>query len=185
MHANGFLMDFENEILPVGRLTYIGTPLRTNVGSSWRRGGEADVTLLPAPWIELGFALTAMRGKITEFTDDEAAVTYHDVDPLLTPRFTSAQRLVLRPSSTLTIGAQGILTSRSQLDNTGNNALTLPGYFVGNLSAEWTRNVYALSLHLNNVTDTDRYAGGHVSFGEARYYVLPPRSAFLLAKLRL
>jgi outer membrane receptor protein involved in Fe transport len=155
------------------------------VGSSWRRGVETDVTLLPRPWIELGLAVTAMRGQIAEFTDDEAAVTYHEVEPLLTPRFTSAQRLVLRPSSALAIGAQGILTSRSQLDNTGNSALTLPGYFIGNLSAEWTRNAYALSLHLNNVTNTDRFAGGHVSFGEARYYVLPPRSAFLLAKVRL
>ena len=85
----------------------------------------------------------------------------------------------------MTIGAYGILTSRSQLDNTGNEALTLPGYFIGNLNAEWTRSAYALSLHLNNITNVDRYAGGHVSFGEARYYVLPPRSAFLLAKVRL
>ena len=185
VHANGFLMDFRNEILPVGRLTYIGTPLRANVGSSWRRGIETDVTLLPRPWIELGLAMTAMRGQIAEFTDEEAGITYRDVEPLLTPRLTSAQRVVLRPTPALTIAAMGILNSRSQLDNTGNSALTLPGDFIGNLTAEWTRSAYALSLHLNNVTNTDRFAGGHVSFGEARYYVLPPRNVFLLAKVRL
>ena len=185
VQANGFVMNFRNEILPVGRLTYIGTPLRTNVPSSWRRGLETDVTLMPRPWIELGLAATMMRGNIREFTDEESAVTYRDVEPLLTPRFTAAQRLVLRPTGGITVSAFGQLSGRSQLDNTGSAVLRLPGYFIGNLAAEWTRGPYGLTLHVNNVTNTDRFAGGHVSFGEARFYVLPPRNAFLLARVTL
>jgi hypothetical protein len=42
LDANAFLMEFRNEILPVGDLSYIGTPLRTNVPSSYRRGVELD-----------------------------------------------------------------------------------------------------------------------------------------------
>ena len=43
------LGEFRHEILPLGRLSYIGTPLRTNVRSSWRRGVEPDLTLRPKP----------------------------------------------------------------------------------------------------------------------------------------
>lgn len=183
--ANGFVMDFRNEILPVGRLTYIGTPLRTNVRSSWRRGLEADVAVVPREWIEVGLTSTVMRGNIREFTDDESGVTYRDVEPLLTPRFTAAPRLVVRPGSGITVHALSQLSGRAQLDNTGNPLLRLPGHFVGNVAVEWSRGTYGLALHVNNVTNTDRFAGGHVSFGEARFYVLPPRNAFLLAKLAL
>ena len=40
---------FENEIAPIGLLSYLGNPLRKNVGASYRRGVEVDVTLPPAP----------------------------------------------------------------------------------------------------------------------------------------
>ncbi|HYC52374.1 MAG TPA: TonB-dependent receptor, partial [Gemmatimonadaceae bacterium] len=181
VQANAFAMRFRNEILPVGRLTYIGTPLRTNVRSSSRRGVELDVTLLPLARLEIGATATAMRGKIDQYTDDESGLVHSDVEPLLTPRFTSAQRLIWRPRDGVTLVAVGQYSGRSLLDNTGNPSLVLPASFVANASAEWTVGSHALSLHMNNVTDTDRFGGGHVSFGEARYYVLPPRSVFLQA----
>ncbi len=34
-------MNFRNEIAPIGALSYIGNPLRENVGASYRRGVEA------------------------------------------------------------------------------------------------------------------------------------------------
>lgn len=185
VQANGFVMNFRNEILPVGRLTYIGTPLRTNVRSSWRRGLEADVAVVPSEWLEVGLTSTVMRGNIREFTDDESGMRYRDVEPLLTPRFTAAPRLVVRPGRGVTVHALGQLSGQSQLDNTGNPLLRLPAHSVGNVALAWSRGTFGLALHLNNVTNTDRFAGGHVSFGEARFYVLPPRSAFLIAKLAL
>lgn len=185
LQANGFLMDFRDEILPVGRLTYIGTPLRRNVRASRRHGVEADVSLVPRHWLEVGLTATAMRGRIEEYTDEESGVVYRDVEPLLTPRFTSGQRVAWRPVANWMLVATGQVSSRSQLDNSGSTALALPGHFVANVAAEWRRGAHSLGLHVNNLTNTQRYAGGHVSFGEARYYVLPPRSAFLLAKIVL
>jgi hypothetical protein len=56
---------------------------------------------------------------------------------------------------------------------------------VANAAAEWRRGAHGVSLHLNNVTNTRGFASGHVSFGEARYYVLPPRNVFLITKIGL
>ena len=183
MNANAFAMQFSNEILPVGQLSYIGTPLRTNVPSSWRRGVELDGTWSVAPRVRLGGNATLMRGNIDRFTDEESGQTYRDVEPLLTPRFTTAQRVELGVLPALTLELAGRYASRSYLDNTGNPGLTLPAYYVGDLAAHWNRRGHGVSLHLNNVTSSTGFAGGHVAFGEARYYVLPPLNAHLIARI--
>jgi iron complex outermembrane receptor protein len=183
--VNAFAMAFRNEILPVGRLTYIGTPLRSNVRSSWRRGIEADVAFAPTSRIRAELTATAMRARIAEYTDEETGARYANVEPLLSPRFTSGQRVSVSLTRSLALTVTGQFTSRSQLDNTGNAALTLPSSYVAGASAEWTRGAHAVALTLNNATNARGFGGGHVSAGEARYYVLPPRNAFLIVKAGL
>lgn len=181
--ANAFWMDFRNEILPVGRLSYIGTPLRTNVRSSWRRGVETDLTVRPTERIEVGITATAMQARIARFTDDEAGLTFTDVEPLLTPAFTSSQRVGIALTPNLSLRSEGYYSSRSQLNNTGDPGLRVPAYYTANVAAEWTFGRLTAVLHINNVADRRSYSSGHVSFGEARYYVLPPRNVFLMARL--
>ena len=183
LDANAFAMSFTNEILPVGELSYIGTPLRTNVPSSWRRGVEVDGAVSPLPGLRLSANATAMRGRIASFTDDASGQSYAGVEPLLTPRFTSGQRVAYDLSRTVTLELAGRYASRSFLTNTGDPALTLPAHFVADLATRWRRGDYEVTLHVNNVGNSRRYAGGHVAFGEARYYVLPPVNAFLMARL--
>ncbi|MGH7677913.1 MAG: TonB-dependent receptor [Gemmatimonadaceae bacterium] len=181
--ANVFAMEFRNEILPVGRLSYIGTPLRTNVGASWRRGLEADIEFRPRNALELALTATAMRARIREYTDDETGLTYRDVEPLHTPEFVAAQRTTIGVTQSLSLTSTIQYVGGAQLDNTGSRALTVPAYHLVNVTADWTRGGRGVSLHVNNATKQRGFASGHVSFGEARYYVLPPLNAFLLVRL--
>ena len=184
LDANAFAMEFRNEILPVGQLSYIGTPLRTNVRASWRRGLEADLTLRPADGLEVAVSATAMRARIATFTDDETGQVYRNVEPLLTPGFVSSQRVTLDLTRTVSLTALGQYSSREQLNNTGDAGLTLPPRYLVNLSADWGgRGSRGVTLHVNNATNNRGFASGHVSFGEARYYVLPPLNLFLLARI--
>jgi iron complex outermembrane receptor protein len=183
LDANAFAMEFRNEILPVGRLTKIGTPLRTNVEASWRRGVEVDLVLQPAENVRLDLAATAMRARIAQFTDDASGQHYRNVEPLLTPKLVTSQRLSVNVTPAVSLSATGRYSSRAQLTNTSDATLVLPAYYVADLSAAWTRGRSGLSLHINNATSSRRFASGHVSFGEARYYVLPPRNLFVVARL--
>jgi iron complex outermembrane receptor protein len=183
LEANAFSMAFTNEILPVGQLTYIGTPLRRNVGSSWRRGVEVDAIARPFSALTVGLSASAMRGRIAEFTDEATGTAYFDVEPLLTPKFVAAGSLEFRPFSSLAVSTVARYASRAQLDNTGRPNLTLPAYLTTDVRASWERGAMGASLFLNNATNTRRFGSGHVSFGEARYYVLPPRNLFLEARL--
>jgi iron complex outermembrane receptor protein len=181
--ANAFAMEFRNEILPVGRLSYIGTPLRTNVRASRRHGVELDATFQPLDRLRLGATATAMRARIADYTDDETGQAYHNVEPLLTPRFVSSQRASWDLTRALSVTLSGRYSSRAQLTNTGNAALALPSYSTADVVFDWNRGPQGLSLYVNNVTNARRYASGHVSGGEARYYVLPPFNVFLLARV--
>ena len=185
LDANAFAMEFRNEILPVGRLSYIGTPLRTNVPSSWRRGLEGELTLRPHERVQVDLAATAMRARIARFTDDETGISYSNTEPLLTPAFVGAARLAFNATRTLELGAAVRSSSRARLTNTNDATATLPAHSVLDLSADWQRGRYGVTAYLNNATDSERYGGGHVAFGEARYYVLQPVNLHVLARIRM
>jgi iron complex outermembrane receptor protein len=182
LDANVFAMEFRNEILPVGQLSYIGTPLRTNVPASWRRGLELDASA-HTERLHAGANATVMRARIASFTDDATATAYKDVAPLLTPELTASHWATFVMSRELSVGATGRFVGNSFLNNTGNGALTLPSQYTLDLSAHWSNRGRGVALYVNNALNTRRFAGGHVAGGEARYYVLPPVNAQLLIRL--
>jgi len=181
--ATVFAMEFRDEILPVGQLTYIGTPLRTNVPSSWRRGIEVDARAQLHDRLALSLTTTLMRARIASFTDDAAARTYTDVPPLLTPEFTSAQRASFAITNSVTLDATGRFVGNSRLNNADDPALSLPSQYTVDLAAHWAGARRGVSLFVNNAANSRRYASGHVAFGEARYYVLPPLNAHVLVRV--
>jgi iron complex outermembrane receptor protein len=184
LDANQFAMEFRNEILPIGQLSYIGTPLRSNVPSSWRRGMETDVSARPTDRVQLGFNATAMRARISRFTDDASGISYRDVPPLLTPEFTSTQSASVDVTRAFSLDATGRFVGSSRLTNANDAALSLPSQYTFDVAARWAFGNVGLTALINNATNARRFASGHASAGEARYYVQPPRNAQLLFRFR-
>jgi iron complex outermembrane receptor protein len=179
-----FSMDFRNEIEPIGALSYQGLPLRKNVRSSYRRGVELDGTYRMAGGFTASANATIMRAKIAEYTDDATGVTYHDVEPLLTPNVTTAQRLSWAGPRRVTLSLGGRYTGQSQLDNTGNPDMILPASYVMDGLLEWRfgSGRHAVALRGENLTNSKRYGSGY-SGDRPYYYVLPPRSVFVTLEL--
>jgi iron complex outermembrane receptor protein len=184
VQGNIFSMDFRNEIEPIGALSYLGLPLRKNVRASYRRGVELDGTYRMAGGFTASANATIMNARIAEYTDDSNGVTYHDVEPLLTPKVTTAQRLSWDGARRFTISVGGRYTGRSQLDNTGNPAMVLPASYVMDGLLEWhfANGRHSLALRGENLTDSKRYGSGY-SGDRPYYYVLPPRSIFVTLEL--
>jgi len=181
--VNLFDMRFDNEILPIGQLSYIGTPLRTNVRSSYRRGVEVEGTVRASAALELGGNATLMTSRIAEYTD-RRGTTFRDVPALLTPTFMSAQRITWSPVSPLSFGVEGRYAGASQLTNTADPALVLPATYQvdANLTARLGR--HRLSLFGNNLGNSRGYSTGNVSSsGRARYFVLAPPNLHLLVQV--
>jgi iron complex outermembrane receptor protein len=178
LQANVFDMRFRNEILPIGELSYIGTPLRVNVPSSYRRGVEADLTLSPLPAITAALNATLMTSRIRGYTDRDG-VMYRDVPALLTPQFQSAQRVSWRLLPAVELTAEGRYIGASQLTNTNDPSLVLPASYVLDGVARWDfgRGRSSLFVYGFNLGNSSRYSTGNVSSsGSPRYFVLAPRS---------
>jgi len=184
VQANVYSMNFHDEIAPIGLLSYIGSPLRKNVGASYRRGLEADVSYRATPRLTVGANLAASTNRIHEFTDStgDVPVTHRDVEPLLTPRLLSAGRASFALTHGVTIGAETRYQSRSFLQNNGDARFVLPASFNVDGSVSWRVGAYELIARGNNLTNNEAFGSGYASGGVSYYFVVPPRNLFLTLK---
>ena len=184
VQANVYSMNFHDEIAPIGLLSYIGSPLRKNVGASYRRGLEADITYRATPRLTVGANLAASTNRIHEFTDStgDVPVTHRDVEPLLTPRLLSAGRASFALTHGVTISAETRYQSRSFLQNNGDARFVLPASFNVDGSVSWRVGAYELIARGNNLTNNEAFGSGYASGGVSYYFVVPPRNLFLTVK---
>ena len=180
---NVFDMQFRNEITPVGELSYIGLPLRKNVRASYRRGLEADVTWRPTASLTASANATLSRNRIAEYTDDATAITYRDVQPLLTPEVLVNHTLDWRMTPAFTISASGRFVGTSFLANTGDRAFMTPSAYLTDARIAWRRGPHALALHVMNIGSARFYAAGYTDGTTPYYFVTAPRAIFATATL--
>jgi outer membrane receptor for ferrienterochelin and colicin len=126
-----------------------------------------------------------MRARIADYTDDASGEAFYDVEPLLTPKMMTMQRLDWTASRALSFSAEGRYTGQSQLDNTGNPDLVLPASYIVDVMGAWRigGGRHTIELRGNNITDAKRYGSGYGSGNTPYYYVLPPRNLFVTYKL--
>ena len=183
--VNGYLMQFRNEIAPIGALTAFGIPLRQNVPRSRRLGVEADGTWRAGETLTLGGNLAVSRNRIAEYEDRTVspAVLYTDVPPLLTPAVLTAQRVEWRPRAGITLGVEGRYQGRAFLRNDGDASLTLPDFYQ--LDARLAVDVPGgeLSVRGVNLGDSQRFGSGYAVDGVPNFFVLTPRSVFVTLRL--
>lgn len=182
--ANGYSMDFRDDIARIGAPTASGAILRRNVGRSYRRGVEVDWTWRGVAPVSIAGSFTWSRNRIRSFTDSSSgsAVERHNVEPLLTPQLIAAQQLEWHAAAWITLGLEGRYQSGAWLDNANRTDRRLPAFGVVDGFARLSRSRYALTLRGGNLGDRQGYGSGSVSGdGTVRYFVLPARALHLAA----
>jgi iron complex outermembrane receptor protein len=183
--ANLYSMDFRNEIAPIGALSYLGNPLRKNVGASYRRGVEADVAYHGISRLALSANVAASTNRIREYTDStgDVPVAYHNVEPLLTPRLVTFERAQFAATRDVSLALETRYQSRAFLQNTGDSRFVLPAAFNLDGSVSWRVRSYEILVRGNNLTNSKKYGSGYASGGVSYFYVVPPRNVFVTAKV--
>jgi len=180
--ANLFAMEFSEEISPVGALSLTGSPLRVNVGSSHRRGVEADVQWQATPRLSLDATLAVTDARIHRFTDASSGAAYRNVRPRLTPAVVTTQAATWRAGRGVTLLAESRAVSTSPLGNTGNRAAVLPGYLLADAAVTWAHGASQVTLRVNNLLDRLAFGSGYASGGVN--YVFPYASRHLMVDVR-
>ena len=184
--ANLFAMHFHNDIARIGAPTASGAILRRNVGASYRRGVELDAAWRPAPRLTIGGTAAWSANRIRIFTDSSRGtpIVRRNVEPLLSPRVVSAQRVQYQATPSLSVSMEGRYQSRAFLDNTSSADRVLPAFYVLDAAARLRRDRAGLSLRGVNLGDSQRFGSGSVSSsGTVRYFVLAGRSVFVTLEI--
>jgi iron complex outermembrane receptor protein len=205
--ANVYAMEFRHEIASTGELSDIGLLLRRNVDRSYRRGIELEYAWQAMPKLHVRGNASISRNRIhtwTQFYDvyDAAEditgsepVTYHDVNPVLTPTMIVNQSIDYAASSSLTFGMTGRHVGRSYLDNTNNGSFVAPAFSTIDASAaiRLSRDT-TLRVQINNVLNDKRIFPSGYSYlfltpektigGIAYYYPQATRNAAVMVDFR-
>ncbi|MFI5244183.1 MAG: TonB-dependent receptor domain-containing protein, partial [Gemmatimonadales bacterium] len=169
LNANLFAMEFRNEIAAIGQLSLTGNPLTENVAASYRRGVELEGRWRVSGRVTASSNLTFMRSRILEYFDAPSATTYTNVEPLLTPPVIANGQVEVQLTSQLSLIGAGRYVDRSHLANDGNDALVVPAWWMFNGTLAWRAGNTELRAQVNNILNTNAYAGGYTD-GTARYF---------------
>jgi iron complex outermembrane receptor protein len=190
--ANLFLMQFHDEIAPIGAINEIGYLLRRNVDRSVRRGVEGDLTWRVAPRLSVVATASVTDAKIREYRDDATGEVFHDVTPLLTPKFVSGHGLRSELAPWLSLDLDGRYTSRMMTTNTNDARFAVPASWYADASATVHVARQSVLVQVRNLFDRRVYTGGYPgaaanstdpSAMEPYYYTLASRNVTVSARL--
>ena len=159
--------------------------MRWPVASSYRRGVELDAPYSPISRLALTGNLSASMNRIRDYVDftGQVPVTYHNVEPLLTPRFLTYERAALAVTRAVTASVETRYQSRSFLANTSDPQFVLPAAFDFDAGLSWRLlGHYELVVRANNLLDSNKFGSGYASGGTSYYFVVPPRNVFVTVK---
>jgi iron complex outermembrane receptor protein len=185
LRANGYAMEFRDEIALVGLTTPLGYDVRRNVGRSYRRGVELEATWTPTAPLTLATTAALSRNRIAAYRDEASDTEYRDVPTALTPSLVAGQQVSWRAARAVTLTADGRYQSRQYLDPTGDRARTAPAFFVLDGGTLFHVGRHELLVQGRNLLDRFALTSGDISSrGVPRYFVLAPRSLEVTARLR-
>jgi iron complex outermembrane receptor protein len=182
LSTNLFYMDFTNQIAAIGEISHIGLPLTENVDKSQRYGWETQYNWSVTKRFVLSGNLTVMKANIKDYNlCDSLTIVYHNVTPLLTPKFIVNQNATYwLIKNKFAINASCSYTSQSFLNNENNNNFILPStlMFSAGVQIKPTKNL-SLSFICNNLTNISTYNSGYTDGTTSYYYVAALRNLYI------
>ena len=164
LDVNGFMMQFTDEIAPIGR--YIDqwfVQLRENVSRSSRWGAEFQATWRPAHNLSVHGTATWMQTNIEAYTPADLGVTYADVEAVLSPRVLGSIWVEYQPVDLLGVRAAMRHAGKSWLDLANTPSLTLDGFTVVDLAATLHVQRHRLTIQANNILSEAYAVNGAVT----------------------
>lgn len=191
--ANLYYMDYNNQMVQTGKLSETGYKLMENVKNSYRAGVELEASV---PFINNKFRLdanaTLSQNKIKNYTayfdlyDDtdnwnelyvdnngksvrkQASKDLGTTNISYSPDVVGMAALTYQPTSALYFNLMGKYVDKQFLDNTSDDAKSIPSYFVSNFSAGYTFDKtpvgrIALQFFVNNLFGKEYIANGWAS----------------------
>lgn len=135
-NANGYLMSYDNQLVPTGELNDVGAVIRKNVGSSYRAGIELDATYAFTSKLSWNVNATFSQNRIDSYTEffetggEPIVNEYTNTDIGFSPAIIAASRLLWVPIKNLELNLISKYVGDQYLDNTSSSSKSIDAYFV-------------------------------------------------------
>ena len=190
VNLNGFFMQFENQIAPIGEFIPQGfVQVNENQAPSQRYGAEIDFSYQFLPKFQLSGNLTYMQSNISSYENLSTGISYENVTPILSPEWIAQALLTYEPIKKLSFDLRGRYLSEAYMELTNNRDFLVPESFVMDLRARFQfYKEHVISVQLNNLFDTQYFTYGAPVTSlsgafEPGYFVQPPRHIYVTLQL--
>ncbi len=202
--ANGFYMDYRNQLVLSGQLNDVGAYNRVNIPVSYRAGLELEAATRLTKNLRWNVNATFSRNRVkgfTEYLDDfdtgkQVAIPHTETDISFSPGVIAGSQLVYSATKKLEVSLLSKYVGKQYLDNTSNESRKLNPYFTNDIRLIYTvkpkfAQEIAFTLLLNNVFNelyesngyTYVYASGDRVVAENSYF--PQAGRNFLAGVRV
>jgi iron complex outermembrane receptor protein len=146
----GYAMQYQDHLVPTGRLNDVGAYTRVNVDRSHRLGVETSVGFTPVKHLEIKAQATISSNTIESFTEyidnwftgTQDAVALQNTDLAFSPSFLAGlmakYTLLSDANHELSAELNGRYVGKQFVDNTSRDASALDPYFVADAGVHWT-----------------------------------------------
>ena len=169
LNLNAFYMLYNEQLVLTGELDDVGTPIRTNSGSSYRKGieFEAGLKLSESFLINSNLTLSSNKNKQILSNFDGAIFDFGKTSISFSPDLIASNSLIFSPNDNTMISFLSKYVGKQYMGNTDAVNSILDSYFVNNINFSYTLSSNSIfdeiiiSGLINNVFDKKYVSNGY------------------------
>ncbi|MFL2665935.1 MAG: TonB-dependent receptor [Flavobacteriaceae bacterium] len=168
-NINSYYMLYNEQLVLTGALDDVGTPIRTNSGSSYRIGLEVDskVNLSNFFTINSNLTLSSNKNKQTLLPFDGKIIDFGKTNISFSPEFITSNTIIYRPKDNFRLSLFSKYVGMQYMGNTDSMNSKLDSYFVNDISVSYQINPnrffkeILISGLVNNIFDIEYVSNGY------------------------
>ena len=169
LNLNAFYMLYNEQLVLTGELDDVGTPIRTNSGSSYRKGIELEAGLKLSETFLINSNLTLSSNKNKQILSnfDGAIFDFGKTSISFSPDLLASNSLIFSPNDNTMISFLSKYVGKQYMGNTDAVNSILDSYFVNNINFSYTLSSNSIfdeiiiSGLINNVFDKKYVSNGY------------------------
>jgi iron complex outermembrane recepter protein len=142
--ANGYYMNYKNQLVITGAINDVGEAIRTNVPKSNRIGLELEMAYMISKQLKWNINTTISSNKIEKFTElipdyegNYATNNFTNTDIAMSPSLILGSQIVFKPINELTLGVSTKYVGAQFLDNTSSSTKKLNAYLTNDFNINY------------------------------------------------
>ena len=168
-NVNSYYMLYNEQLVLTGALDDVGTPIRTNSGSSYRIGIEADAQIMLSNFFTVNSNITLSSNKNKQILSliDGKIFDFGKTDISFSPEFITSNTIIYIPKDNFRLSLLSKYVGMQYMGNTDSINSKLDSYFVNDISVSYQINTnrffksILISGLINNVFDVEYVSNGY------------------------